>query len=88
MRPQITKLYENWIRRMGPLYTSISHQKEVAFRAGFREGRKFGETECLSVLEEFLENYISLVESGDCGIWNPYEEPHVIKAANLLKRKK
>ena len=34
----------------------------------------------LEALEQFLSEHIDLVESGDCGFWDPEKEEKVIKA--------
>lgn len=38
-------------------------------------------------LEKLLHRYVMLIESGDCGFWNPEEEDVVIQARNALKEK-
>ncbi len=35
-------------------------------------------------LKKLLEMYIAMVNSGDCGNWNPEEEEEVIEARNAL----
>lgn len=40
------------------------------------------------VLEALLSHYVSLVNSGDAGNWNPETEPEVIAARAELKRTK
>ncbi|PKR56362.1 hypothetical protein [Thalassospira lohafexi] len=36
-------------------------------------------------LDGALKEYVQLAASGDCGNWDPEEEPHVIKAREALK---
>ncbi len=38
-----------------------------------------------AALEGFLESYLVLANSGDCGNWDPEEEDHVIAARAALK---
>lgn len=42
----------------------------------------------VETLEDILEKYVSLVNSGDAGFWNPEEVPEVIKARSVLNRTK
>ncbi len=42
----------------------------------------------VEALEGILEKYVSLVNSGDAGFWNPEEVPEVIKARSVLNRTK
>jgi hypothetical protein len=35
-------------------------------------------------LSEFLEMYVAMVNSGDCGNWNAEEDPEVVKAREAL----
>ena len=45
-----------------------------------------GEVERLrEALEGMLDRYVSLVNCGDCGNWNPEEEPEVIAAREALE---
>lgn len=37
-------------------------------------------------LEKLLNRYVELVNSGDCGFWNPEAEPEVIEARRVLKK--
>lgn len=37
-------------------------------------------------LSKMLEHYVSLVNCGDCGNWNPEEEPEVIAARSALAK--
>jgi hypothetical protein len=49
--------------------------------AGIADGRI---ARLREALEFFLERHIALVESGDCGFWNPETDPEVIKARAAL----
>ena len=42
------------------------------------------QSEIKTALANLLERYVSLVNCGDCGNWNPEEEPVVIEARRLL----
>lgn len=44
--------------------------------------------ELLEALEEFLARYIRLVESGDCGNWDPETEEFVVKARIAIAKAK
>lgn len=39
----------------------------------------------VSVTERLLEHYVGIVNSGDCGFWNPEEETVVIEARKALQ---
>jgi len=39
----------------------------------------------LEALQELLDDYTGLVNSGDCGNWNPEEDPGVIKARAAIR---
>lgn len=39
-----------------------------------------------SILERFLNHYIGLVESGDCGNWDPHSEEIVVEVKNEIQR--
>jgi hypothetical protein len=38
----------------------------------------------VTALQDTLKRYTNLVNSGDCGKWNPEEEEHVIHARKIL----
>lgn len=38
-----------------------------------------------SALTDILSKYTALANSGDCGFWDPEQEPEVIKARKVLK---
>ncbi len=40
----------------------------------------------VDALAQMTEHYVSLINSGDAGNWNPEEEPEVIKAREALKK--
>jgi hypothetical protein len=42
----------------------------------------------LEALEFFVERYAALVNSGDCGNWNPETDAEVIKARAAIKKAK
>lgn len=42
--------------------------------------------ELLEAAASLLHRYVSLVECGDCGMWNPHEESDVIKAKAAIKK--
>lgn len=37
-------------------------------------------------LERFLDHYVAMVSSGDCGFWNPEDEAHVKAARSALAK--
>ena len=41
---------------------------------------------CAEALEQMTARYVSLVNSGDCGNWNPEEEVEVLNARAALGR--
>jgi hypothetical protein len=40
----------------------------------------------LEALEVLLDSYTALINSGDCGNWNPEEEPDVINARKAIAK--
>jgi len=44
--------------------------------------------ELLEALEETLQQYVSLAESGDAGNWDPHKEAFVIKAKAAIAKAK
>jgi len=40
----------------------------------------------LEALQEITNMYINLIDSGDCGFWNPREDNEVIKAVKAIKK--
>lgn len=42
--------------------------------------------EMYEALEDFVEKYTAMINSGDCGFWNPEEEPQVIAARLALSK--
>lgn len=42
--------------------------------------------ELLEALTEMLERYVSLVNSGDAGKWNPEDEPQVQQARAAIRK--
>ncbi|WPU91821.1 hypothetical protein SNE25_21115 [Mucilaginibacter sabulilitoris] len=42
--------------------------------------------ELLTVLQDLLTRYTELVNSGDCGNWDPEEEKEVIQARNAINK--
>lgn len=46
------------------------------------------ELELALVLKALLNRYIGLINSGDCGSWDPETEPEVIRAREALSRAK
>jgi hypothetical protein len=40
--------------------------------------------ELLAACEDMVGHYVRLIESGDCGNWNPEEEPPVIECRRLI----
>lgn len=43
-------------------------------------------TDLLEALERFVENYVDMVNSGDCGNWNPETEVKVINARAAIAK--
>lgn len=42
--------------------------------------------ELVEALEELLHEYVEVAESGDCGRWNPEDDPAVIRARAALAK--
>lgn len=42
----------------------------------------------LEALEQFVEEYVEMINSGDCGFWDPEKEDKVIKARAALSKAK
>lgn len=42
--------------------------------------------ELLAALEAFTGMYVSMIDSGDCGFWNPEEEAEVIAARAAIAK--
>jgi hypothetical protein len=51
-----------------------------------KDGGPVQETELLAALKVLLDRYVSLINCGDCGNWDPETEAEVIAARAAIKK--
>lgn len=59
---------------------ALSHHGDRAAQIVRALNAQQGHDKLVTALQTLLERYLSLANSGDCGFWNPEEEPQVIEA--------
>jgi hypothetical protein len=72
-----------------------SFQERICYKTGHKEARHAAAELALKAdtkiemltkaLDDMTQHYISLIQSGDAGNWDPMQEAEVIQAMNALK---
>jgi len=73
------------VRRIAWVGNSVHHNPDLQDEVRSNARLIAAAPDMLAALEAITKRYVDLAGSGDCGNWNPEEEPEVIAARSALR---
>lgn len=84
-RSNISSNYENWFKTREEAENRLNSLIASKKNHADQERIKRAAPQLLEALQEITEMYCAMINSGDCGNWNPEEDKEVTKARAAIK---